>query len=180
MKKNRDVTSYSKGTMVLHWLIALIVLSMLSLSFFLDDLPKASKPLAYMLHKSFGLTILALMIVRIFWIIRTGKPELPKSIPRWEVILSKAVQHSMYVFLIAMPICGWMASVFGGRVPVYFGLFKLPIPGLSLDKDLSEFFNQCHEVIAWILITLITLHIAGALKHYLIDKDNVLSRMLPK
>jgi len=180
MKNHKDVTHYSTGSKVLHWLIALIVIALLSFSFFLQDLAKPIQPTAYMIHKSLGLTVLALMIIRIVWIKHTGKPALPATVPTWEKIFSRVVQYSMYVFLIAMPICGWILSVAANQIPVFFGLVNVPIPGLVPNEAVSNFFAQCHKTIAWILIVLITLHIAGAIKHYLIDKDKVLQRMLPE
>jgi len=179
MQHDTGVTYYSSGSKLLHWLIGLIVIMMLSLSFFLGDFAKTVQPTAYMIHKSFGLTVLILMMLRIIWIIKTGRPKLPATIPTWEVMLARSVQYSMYVFLLAMPLCGWIMSVTAGRTPVYFGLFNVPIPGLKPNEATSHFFAQCHTTIAWILIILITLHIAGAVKHYLIDKDDVLQRMLP-
>ena len=174
------VTSYTKTSKWLHWIVAVIVLLMLSGSFFLSDIAEHYQSMAYMLHKSTGLTVLLLMLVRLTWIIHTGKPALPSSVSMWERSLSRFVQFSLYVFLIAMPLCGWVMSVAANRVPVYFGLFKLPLYGIPVNKALSEFMAQSHTTIAWILIALITLHIAGSLKHYFIDKDNVLNRMLGK
>jgi cytochrome b561 len=179
MQTHRAVTRYSTGSKRLHWLIAILVILMLSFSFFLKDLADSVQPTAYMIHKSFGLTVLALMLVRIVWIIRTGKPELPTAIPTWERMLSRIVQYGFYVLLIAMPICGWITSVAGNRIPVYFGLLKVPIPGLVPNEAVSHVFDIAHITIAWILIVFITLHVAGALKHYLVDKDKILQRMLP-
>lgn len=178
MKNNRDVASYSRGSKWFHWLIAVIVILMLSGSFFLGDVAEPYQPLAYMLHKSFGLTVLFLMIGRLFWLKYSGKPKLPSTVPLWQKYLAHTIQYSLYVFLIAMTCCGWIMSVAADRVPSYFGLFNLPLP-LSPNKNLAELLNEAHETIAWILIALITLHIAGAIKHHFIDKDDVLKRMLP-
>ena len=178
MKKNIDVVTYSKGSKVLHWLIAIIVIAMLSFSFFLGDLPGKYQASAYMMHKSFGLTVLFLVIARFFWILHSGKPALPVSVPTWEKPLSRLVQYAVYVLLVSMPICGWVMSVAENRVPSYFGLFRMPLP-ISENKALSNFMDQSHVTIAWILIALIILHVAGALKHHFINKDNVLKRMLP-
>lgn len=174
----QKVIGYSKGSKFFHWLIAIIVISMLSGSFFLESLPDQYQPSAFMIHKSFGLTVLFLVLVRLFWIQYTGKPALPKTVPMWQKILARTVQYSLYVFLICMPLCGWVMSVAGNRVPSYFGLFPMPLP-IKANEALSKFMNQSHKTIAWILIALITLHIAGAIKHHFIDKDNVLKRMLP-
>lgn len=168
---------YSKGSKWLHWLVAVIVLLMLSFSFFLDDVPKAYRSDAFMIHKSLGLTVFFLMCIRLFWIVHTGKPELPSTVVLWERVLSKVVQVSMYVFLFAMPLAGWIMSVAADRVPSYFGLFQMPLYGIPVNKHLAEWMAEAHETIAWILIGLLALHIAGALKHYFINKDRVLQRM---
>ena len=168
---------YSSGSKLFHWLIALIVLLMLSVSFFLENLPEAIKPTAIMFHKSFGLTVLGLMILRIIWIIHTGKPKLPSTVPLWERALSHFVQYSLYLLLLLMPICGWIMSVAANHIPSFFGLFNLPLPGITPDKALSSWMFAAHRNIAFIIIGLLVLHIAGALKHYWIEKDNVLQKM---
>ena len=171
-------TRYSAGSKLFHWLIAIIVISMLSFSFFLDDIPEQYQSLAYMIHKSIGLTILCLMIMRLVWIHHAGKPALPKSVPMWQRFVARTVQYSLYIFLLAMPMTGWIMSVAANRTPTFFGLFNVPLP-IAPDEALAKFMNQTHTIIAWILIALIVLHIAGALKHYFIDKDHVLQSMLP-
>ena len=176
--KNHDVSTYSKASILLHWAIALIVMLMLMLSFFLDEVPKPFQSSAYMLHKSFGLTVLFLMIVRILWIMHKGRPTLPVTVPVWEQRFSRFVQYSFYLLLLAEPLCGWIMSMAGGRIPVYFGLYPMPLP-IESNKALATLMKQSHKTIAWCLITLLILHIAGALKHHFIDKDTVLKRMLP-
>ena len=170
---------YTKGAMVLHWSIAAIILLLLSVSFFLDDFPKALRPTAIMLHKSFGLTILILMVLRFWYLLRGKKPLLPATMPRWEIYLARGVQGAMYVLLIAMPIVGWLMSTLSNHIPVLFGLIQLPLPGITPNPDLAALFFQAHQIIAWMLIGLISLHIAGALKHAIIDKDKVMDSMLP-
>lgn len=177
MMRNKDVEHYSIGSKILHWLIAVLVIMMLLGGFFMSDVASSIKPLVYMIHKSTGLTILALMFIRLVWIIQQGKPQLPASVSRFERILSHAVQHSFYLFLFLMPLSGWVLSTAAGRPPVYFGLMMIPFPGIPLNDSLAEFMTECHEVIAYILIGLIVLHISGALKHHWIDKDGFLRRM---
>ncbi|MGV3740330.1 MAG: cytochrome b [Gammaproteobacteria bacterium] len=170
---------YTKGMMAIHWLVAAVVIPLLSLSFFLEDLPKTIKPTAIMLHKSFGITILALMLLRLFWLKKTGRPALPKTMTRWELGLARIVQWAMYTFLIIMPLTGWFMSVMSDHTPVWFGLIRLPIPGIAKNSAWADILFQGHQIIAWILIALVSLHIAGALKHAIIDKDKVLDSMLP-
>ncbi len=169
---------YSTTAKFFHWLVAVIVIAMLSGSFFLEDVPEAFQSNAYMLHKSFGLTVLFLMIIRFIWINYAGKPRQPLSMALWERVLSRVVQYSFYVFLVCMPLVGWIMSVAEGRTPSYFGLFNMPLP-IHENKQLSDIMAEAHTVVAWILIVLLVLHILGALKHEYINKDDVLKRMLP-
>lgn len=176
--REKKVDSYSAGSKSLHWIVAVLVLMMLSFGFFLDDVPEQFQGTAYMMHKSIGLTIFFLMIVRLFWITYTGKPELPFSVPRWERVFSQFIQISLYVCLFAMPLAGWVMSVAKDRVPTFFGLFSMPLYGVPVNHDLAKWMEGAHEIIAYILITLISLHVAGALKHHFIDKDKIMRRML--
>ena len=177
MLRHKDVLVYARASKVLHWLIALIVILMLSLSFFLGSLPEVDQPRGYMIHKSFGLTVLGLMFLRVVWIYYRGRPCLPVTVPRWEVMCARAVQYSFYGLLIAMPVCGWILSVASNHIPQYFALFPLPIPGIAPNETLAHVMDLAHKTMAWLLIALIVLHVAGALKHHFVDKDNVLRRM---
>ncbi len=174
----KHILEYSTGSKIIHWTLAIIIILMLALSFFLDDVPKPNQPIAYMIHKSFGLLVLALMLVRLLWISMRGKPELPATVPNWQKVLARGVQYSLYLFLFLMPISGWIMSVAANHPPVFFGLFSVSLP-ITPSEDLAGIMAQTHEIIAWILIFLLVLHVAGALKHYFFNKDNVLQTMLP-
>ena len=176
---NSKALRYSTGTKILHWLIAIIVIAMLAVSFFLGDLPKQYKPTAFFVHKSFGLTVLFLMIIRLLWVSLTGKPNLPITVSFWQKALARSVQFSLYLFLFAMPLSGWIMAVSANKAPSFFGLFHANLP-IEPNKTLAHLMNDLHTVFAWTLIALILLHIAGGLKHYLIDKDRVLQSMLPE
>lgn len=176
---HRKVSHYSSGSKLLHWLIALIVMFMLSVSFFLQDLPKDYIGTGFMLHKSFGLLVLFLMILRIIWILRSGRPALPESVPIWQQKIARLLHYSLYFFVILMPVCGWILSVSAGRVPTFFGLFPLPLPFIQPNEQTAAFMSQAHTTIAWIIIALIALHIAAAFKHYFINRDGVFQRMMP-
>lgn len=175
----KTVTAYSSGSKFFHWFIAVIVILMLSGSYFLDDVPEQFKSIAFMYHKSFGLTVLAFMIFRVLWIIHTGKPALPSTVPAWQRGGAHVVQYSLYLLLFLMPLAGWAMSVAADRIPVFFGLFPIPMPFITPDKALAGFMKECHNTMAWMIIVLLILHIAGAMKHHFIDKDIVLRRMLP-
>lgn len=173
----KDRLEYARLSKWLHWTIAIIVMPML-LSFFMDDIFPAHRGTLVMIHKSLGLTVLGLMIIRAFGIAYLGKPYLPPTVPRWERVLSHGVQHSFYVLLVLMPVSGWIMSTAANKAPIYFDLIRLPFPGVKPDKALSDWMFSCHEIIAWLLIGCLALHVAGALKHYFIDKDRVLQKMI--
>lgn len=177
MLKNNPPTSYSPTGKFLHWVIAIIVITMLTVTYFLDDAPKEIQAFGFMLHKSFGLTVLSLMILRIIWILYRGKPPLPATIPLWEKALSRIVQYSFYVLVLAMPLSGWLMSTAANKAPNFFGLGTIPFPGVGVDKALSHLMKETHNTIAVVLWILVSLHVLGALKHHFIDKDNVLRSM---
>jgi len=177
--QNKDVLAYSQGFKYLHWLVALLVFGMLFVGFLLGYLPSAIKPTAYMLHKSVGLTLLGLMLLRLIWVVCLKKPALPEAMPRWEYLLARFVQHSLYLFLFAMPLSGWLMATASNKIPVYFGWLRVPFPGILPDKALAHWMSEAHYFIAYILLGLIALHTVGALKHRFIDKDDVLNSMMP-
>ena len=175
----KQITGYSAGAKFFHWFIALITILMLSASYFLTNLPDQYLGSAFMLHKSFGITVLFLMLIRLFWIGVSGKPALPARLPSWQKYLSRFVQYALYLTVILMPLSGWIMSTAANKIPYFFGLFHFSLPGIEPNKHLSALMKQTHNTLAWIIIALLVLHIAGAIKHHFIDKDNVLDRMLP-
>jgi cytochrome b561 len=177
--RSDKVSSYSSMMKSLHWIIALIVITMLSFSFFLGDLPKAYRGTGYMIHKSTGLVVLTLMLWRLCVVYSTKKPKLPVTVSAWERLLLVFVQVCFYILLIIMPLTGWITSMAAKRIPSFYGLFNLPLPGIPESKSLSKLMAQSHKIIAWVLIALLVLHVLGALKHHIIDKDGVLRAMLP-
>lgn len=178
-KAHKDVVAYSSGFKWLHWLVAVLMLLMLAVGFLLSDMPADIKAEVYMLHKSTGLTILGLMLVRVIWVLGAGRPRLPDTMSRSERVLAYSIQYGLYVLIIGMSISGWMMSTASNKVPIYFNGFRIPFPGLAPNEAIAALMYQTHQVIAWALVVLVSLHILGALKHWLIDKDDILQRMLP-
>lgn len=179
MSQQGKTERYTLGLISLHWVIALLIIPLVSLSFFLEDLPKIIRPTAIMLHKSCGLTILVLMVVRLIYLFKSGRPTLPATMPRWEVLFARGVQLALYVSVIAMAMVGWIMSMLSNHTPVWFGVISLPLPGIVPNEAWADIFFQSHQIIAWVLIGLIGLHVVGALKHVIIDKDKVMDSMLP-
>ena len=179
MPLKNTTTEYGAITKTFHWTTAIIVLCLLPLGFFMGDMPMgAAKLQAFNLHKSFGVTVLALVIARICWHIYSKRPGEVETIKPWESIGAKIIHYSLYVLLLAQPLTGWLLSSAAGRSVSFFGLFKLP-DLVGADKAAAKIYAERHETIGYLILILVCLHIAAALKHHFIDKDRVLARMLP-
>ena len=150
---------------------------MLIAGYFLEDLPDDFQPTAYNLHKLTGLTILALMVLRLMWTLVNPKPELPAGTLAWQRWLQEGVHFALYVFVILMPLAGWVGSVAGGRPP-HIGDFQFTLP-IEPSKELAGTAFDVHGVVAIILIVLVSLHGLAALYHHFWKKDDILKRMLP-
>ena len=176
--KNTE-SQYGSVTKSLHWITALLVLVLLAVGLYMSDLPNSPDKLRiYGLHKSFGITVLTLTFCRILWHVISKKPGPVETLKSWEKHLSQALHVFLYLLLVAMPLTGWLMSS-AGNFPVRpFGIFTLPNL-VAPDKELMKFFKELHETIGTVIMVTVGLHIAGALKHYFLDKDIVLKRMLP-
>jgi cytochrome b561 len=168
---------YSPTAIVLHWVIAVAVIVQIGWGWWMQGIPKqpvGPRVDAFNMHKSIGLTILALMCVRVLWRWRHAAPPLP-PMPRWQSGLAHATHVTLYAALFVMPIAGYLGSVFSGYPVKYFGMV-LPVWGAA-NSALKDFMSALHYVTSWILVGAIALHIAGALKHALINRDGLVARM---
>lgn len=185
MSATRDsVVRYSPAQRWLHWLIAVIAVGMLAAGMTLGFLgfegAKAAFGLPatnalYFLHKSFGVTLLILMLVRLWLRLRNGAPAHDPPLEPWQRIASTAVHHLLYIALIVQPVIGWLATGAGGFPVTFFGLDLPKI--LAKDEALSGTLYAVHGLIGWALIVLIALHVGGALMHWLVLRDRVITRM---
>ncbi len=167
--------SYGSIAKFLHWLIALLVVVMLIVGYFMDDWGISS---IKNIHKLVGLLILLLVVARIVWVLNNDRPLLPSTIGKFERILSRIVQGLLYISLIAMPLSGWAMVTAFGHFP-HIGAWYIPMPGIPIDVNLAYVFADVHATTAVIIISLVSLHVLGALKHHFWDKDDVLKKMLP-
>lgn len=177
---------YSTVAIALHWLIGLIIIGNLAggllLETFLDSADPAMKRIGFIaigLHKSFGITVLALTLVRIGWRLGNPPPPLPGHMTPAERGLSKLSHLGFYALMLALPLSGWaFSSTAKIQYPIlWFGLFE--VPKLPLPKSIYGLARESHELMGWLAIALVTLHVAAALKHHWFDRDDVLARMLP-
>lgn len=166
---------YGTISKTLHWVVSITIISLLAAGFIMINLDKSPlKWQIYDMHKALGITILAIAVIRIIWRITHVKPPLPENYPKWQRIASAAVHGLLYLITIVMPLSGWVMSMAADHIPSWFGLFKLRLP-IAPSKPLAKIASNSHEIIAWVLIACLILHIGAAIK----DK-RVLNRMLPK
>lgn len=170
---------YSTVSLVLHWGIAALVVAQVLLISAHEAFDNEETRQFINLHKSVGLSILILTLGRIGWRVANPAIPLPEAMPRWQKLVARATHVLFYVLLLAMPLVGWTAmSAFGSPID-WFGLFDWPLLPMAQDRALGRALMDVHELAAKLLYVLIFLHVAGALKHHFVDRDNVLHRMLP-
>jgi len=174
---------YDPVAVGLHWTIALLIIGMIPLGFFMKDLPISVRFDAYAVHKSIGLTVLALSVFRLVWRFLNPPPALPDGMPFFERFAAKATHWLFYALIIAMPLTGWLMVSASLKYPtVFFWMGEvpfIPMPEGIDNKATAHQFNEVHYYLACGAIALITLHIGAALKHHFINRDTVLTRMLP-
>jgi cytochrome b561/polyisoprenoid-binding protein YceI len=177
--------SYGLVAQVLHWLTALLILTLLVLGVYMHDLPTNTpseidtKIWLYSLHKTLGILAFAAAIVRVIWALIQPSPYPLNSERKFESLLASTIHWVLYGSILLMPITGWLhhASL-EGFAPIWWP-FAQDLPFIPKDPELARFLGAAHEFTAFLLISSLVLHIAGAMKHVLIDRDQTLSRMLP-
>lgn len=172
---------YTRTAMQLHWLVALLLVGQFAFGWYLQDIARGVPARGYFvnLHKSTGLLIGLLILVRLGWRSTHTPPPLPDSVPPWQQQAASASHYLLYVLMLVMPLSGYLASNFSRFGINFFNIFKLAPWGID-SKLLYAFFNQTHIVSSWLLLALVLVHVLAALKHLLVDHDTVFSRMFPK
>lgn len=164
---------------LLHWLVVLFIVAQFTLAALFDDLPAGAKKLTLVSrHKSIGITILMLALLRLGWRWANPTPALPDTLKPYERNLARLTHGLLYVLLFAVPLAGWMMSSARGFPVSWFGFFQLP-DLVPKNKALYETLLTTHGALAWTLGIVATLHLGAALKHHFMLKDDVLRRMLP-
>jgi len=168
---------YSHVAVTFHWVIALLIFTLFPLGLYMaaqDINPQVLK--LYSLHKSLGITVLTLAVLRIAWRLFNPPPPLPSAMPMIQKIASYVVHGLLYLGMLAIPLTGWAASSSAGFAVAPFGLFTLPNIAPK-DHDLHELMGELHEIFAYLVMALVVLHLAAALYHQFVQKDNLLARM---
>lgn len=168
---------YTRTAIVLHWLIAILVIGQFAWGWWMQEIPKqpvGPRVDAFNLHKSVGMTILALMALRLLWRFAHPPPPLP-PMPRWQAWAARSTHVLLYAVLLVHPLVGYLGSEFSGYPVKYFGM-TLP-SWAGKDVALKDLLSVAHLATSWVIATLVVLHIAGALKHALVERDGLLARM---
>jgi cytochrome b561 len=180
MPLRSDTRRWGGLTKLLHWSVALLVIALLGVGLWMIDLPMSpDKVRVYALHKSIGITVLALMLVRIAWRAHEkSRPQMPFGMPAWERGVAWLSHVLLYVALLLMPLSGWLFNSAANFPLQWFGWFSLPALG-GPDPAVKAFARAVHHWTAYTLIALVSLHVLAALKHHWFDRDETLRRMLP-
>jgi cytochrome b561 len=180
---------YTGVAMFFHWLIAALMIVNVVLALSADSLPEGWERPFINTHKSIGITVLGLALLRLLWRFANPPPPLPARYPKWEKVSAHAAHYALYAVMLALPLSGWIHDSAWKRAAqnplLLYGV--IPWPRISYFMDLDpqtkemahKVFGQIHGSLAYVLYALFALHLAGALKHQFIDKEPELQRMLP-
>lgn len=171
---------YGLIAQLLHWAVVAGIALQYLWAWRMDEADSMRAEYALVVqHKSIGMTILALVLVRLAWRLCNRPPALPAAMPFWEKGAAGLTHWLLYALILIQPLSGWMYTSAEGYGAEFFGL--VDIPGfVPVNDDLADVMEDTHETIAIALPVVIGLHVAAALKHHFIDRDDVLRRMLPK
>lgn len=169
----------SVTTIVLHWATAASIAGMIGLGLYMSDMPRGpAKVSLIQLHKSLGVMVLALVLVRIGWRIREGWPEPAAHLSAWEARLARATHWFLLIIPIGIVASGIVRSLAYARPVEVFGLPFIPKVLDERNVPLNDIAGAVHDTLAWALVAVITVHVAAALRHHVLRRDATLRRML--
>ena len=165
----------------LHWLIALLILALGIVGLLMGELPKTPKYFwVYTAHKSIGISVLALVALRLLWRLHAGAPKPVPGTPSWQERVASATHWLLYVLMFAIPLAGWLYDSASGLRPFkLFGLFEMP-KLVAPSEQAAQLSHALHEWGFWALILLVLAHAGAALYHHVHQRDATLARMLPQ
>ncbi|HEX8986363.1 MAG TPA: cytochrome b [Rhodocyclaceae bacterium] len=171
---------YTPVAIGLHWIVAALLAALFGVGLYMHGLPLSPWKLkVYSWHKWAGVTAFALLLLRFAWRATHRPPALPAAMPAWQRGAAHAGHALLYVLMAAIPLTGWLMSSAKGFQTVWFGV--LPIPDLlEKNKELGEVLGEVHEWLNYLLAAVVAGHAGAALKHHVVDRDDVLTRMLPR
>jgi cytochrome b561 len=178
MQAKNSQEQYGAIAQLFHWIIVGLIVTQFILANKAEGLQGLAKLPVLATHKSVGMTIFGLAILRLLWRWMNPVPPMPANTPSWQRVAAHVSHWALYGLLFVIPLLGWLMSSARNFPVSYFGLFTFP-DLIAPNRPRYEFFHEAHELMATILFYVALVHIAAALKHHLVDRDNVLRRMLP-
>ncbi|RJF99529.1 cytochrome b [Noviherbaspirillum saxi] len=171
---------YTLPAILLHWLIALLIISAFALGVTMVDIPgiTPTKLKYFSWHKWLGITVLGFASLRLLWRLGHKAPKYPAVMPDWQRSAAHGLHALLYVLMFAIPVSGYLYSLAAGVPVVYLGVLPLPAV-IDANPEWKPIFKQIHYWFNMTLLTMFALHVAAALKHHFIDRDGVFKRMLP-
>ena len=171
---------YTRTAMALHWLTALLIISAFALGVTMVDIAgiTPTKLKYFSWHKWLGITILGVACLRLLWRLTHTAPPYPPSMPGWQKTAARGLHDLLYVLIFAIPVSGYFYSLAAGIPVIYLGLVPLPVL-IAPDPELKIILKQAHYFLNLLLLGSVSLHVAAALKHHFVDRDDILKRMLP-
>jgi cytochrome b561 len=173
------LSKYGKVAIALHWAVAILVLGNIAGAMLTEDFPKDSRAAIMALHKASGIIILFLAVIRIGWRLTHRTPVKPDNLAAWEIWSARIVHFLFYLLIVLVPLSGWVWMSASGKPISMFGLFDMPLLPVEQSKELSKVMHDRHETLGLAMLGLAVLHIAGALKHQLLDRIPFIQRMWP-
>jgi cytochrome b561 len=172
--------SYSRTAIAFHWLIALLIVCGFALGWVMTDIPgfTPTKLRYFSWHKWIGVTVFGLAVLRILWRATHAAPPLPRDMSAWQRVVAQLVHVLLYALMIAIPASGYLYSSASNIPVVYLGLVRLPML-IAPDPHLKAVLKVVHVTLNYGLLALVVLHVAAAIKHQWVDRDGLLSRMIP-
>jgi cytochrome b561 len=167
---------YSSTAIALHWFMAMMIIGLIAVGFYMSSqkiTPSVIK--LYMTHKSVGLCVLALAMIRIIWRLTHKPPALP-AMPNWQAKASHISHALLYALMVMMPLSGWLMNSATGTPMKLFGMLKIPSL-IEKSSEQVELWKNVHGIFAWGLVVLISVHIMAAIKHQFFQRDGLMRRM---
>ena len=175
MRLKNTTTIYGAIAKFFHWLMAALIIGMFIVAFTMITIPASHfTDSLYHLHRATGLLLFGLLILRLSWRFINRTPRLPPSIPHWQRQCAQFNMTALYLFMLAMPLTGFFMSTLGHHAISFYGIFT--VTPLADNQLASKFFAKIHEVLAYLLLMSLTLHVIGAFYHPVLQRMWILSK----
>ncbi|MGH8264048.1 MAG: cytochrome b [Steroidobacterales bacterium] len=179
---------YTRTAIIFHWVIAVLVIGNILLAWTFKTVPDDIAQPFTNAHKTIGITVLGLALMRLLWRFGHRPPPFSPAIPRWQVVAARTGHAALYFIVLAMPLSGWIydsAWEWAAAVPIsVFGLFEMPRIGWVVDmpaepkKVLDEWSGDVHVALSYVLYVVLAAHLTGAAKHQWFDRVPIMRRMM--